>query len=275
MRPRAGRNSAAAYWCGVLLHKLVCYGSKRRQYLGTYFLRNRAELEQLRRLITVRPAGSEIRIAILGCSIGAEVYSVRWAIRSARPDLQVKVCGVDTSAAVLEVAARAVYSDAVSGMVAQPIFERLTETERSEIFDWQAGVATVKPAFRDGVSFHLGDAADPMLLDALGPQDIVMASNFLCHMAPAKAEQCLRNLVRLVAPGGYVLVVGVDLNVRAKVARELGWRPVTDLLREIHDGDPSLRRDWPWRWWGLEPLNERRADWQLRYSAAYQVSGGR
>jgi chemotaxis protein methyltransferase CheR len=271
--PPAVRNSAAAYWYGTLLHKLVCYCSERRQYVGTFFLRNRPQLDHVRRLVAVRANGSEIRIAVLGCSIGAEVYSLLWTIRSARPELRVKMSAVDTSAEVLEVAAKGVYTDAASGLVAESIFERLTDTELGEIFDWQAGVAMVKPWLREGVTFHLGDAADPNLPEVLGPQDIVIASNFLCHMEPAMAEKCLRNLGRLVNHEGYLFVIGVDLDVRAKVARELDWRPVIELVKEIHDGDPSVREDWPWKWWGLEPLNERRRDWQLRYSAAFQLRG--
>jgi len=271
--PPAVRNSAAAYWYGTLLHKLVCYRSERRQYVGTFFLRNRPQLEQLRRLVAVRPNGAEIRIAVLGCSIGSEVYSVLWTIRSVRPDLRLKMSAADTSAEVLEVAAKGIYSDAASEMVGASIFERLNDSELREIFDWQAGVASVKPWLREGVAFHMGDAADPKLLELLGPQDIVIASNFLCHMDPAAAEKCLRNLVRLVDHQGYLFVIGVDLDVRAKVARELGWRPVPELVKEIHDGDPSLRQDWPWKWWGLEPLHQRRRDWQLRYAAAYQLSG--
>ncbi len=273
--PRAARNSAAAYWYGTLLHKLVCHRSKRRQYVGTYFLRNRPQLEQVRRLVAARPNGSQIRIAVLGCSTGAEVYSVLWTMRSTRPDLRVTVRAVDTSAELLEVAAKGIYTDATSGVVAESIFQRLSETELEEIFEWHAGVGTVKPWLREGVTFHLGDAADPKLPELLGPQDIVIASNFLCHMEPVTAENCLRNIARLVDCQGYLFVNGVDLNVRAKVARELGLRPLTDLVREIHDGDPSVRRDWPWRWWGLEPLNERRRDWQLRYAAAYQLGGNR
>jgi hypothetical protein len=35
----------------------------------------------------------------------------------------------------------------------------------------------------------------------------------------------------------------VDLAVRSKVAWELGWRQVTELINEIHEGDLSLRRE--------------------------------
>jgi hypothetical protein len=273
--PSSVRNSDAAYWYGIFLHKLVRHRSQRKQYTGTLFLRNRPELEQMRRLISANPAGGQVRIAILGCSIGAEVYSVLWTLRSARPDLIVRLQAMDNSPEVLEVASKGIYTTESSRMVAQSIFERLTDTERKEIFDWQAGVAMVKPWLREGVSFHLADAADPQLLGLLGPQDIVIASNFLCHMAPPQAESCLRNLACLVDRGGYLFVLGVDLEVRVKVAREQGWRPMTDLIKEIHDGDPSVRGDWPWKWWGLEPLNQRRRDWKLRYAVAYQLGGGR
>jgi hypothetical protein len=42
--------------------------------------------------------------------------------------------------------------------------------------------------------------AESETLDALGPQDILIASNFLCHMYPSMAERCLRNIARLVRP---------------------------------------------------------------------------
>ena len=138
------------------------------------------------------------------------------------------------------------------------------------MFEWEGGRARVKSSIRAGTRWHVGDAGDPGLIRILGPQDIVVASNFLCHMEPPDAEKCLRNIAGLVKPGGYLFVSGVDLDVRAKVAGDLGWRPVPELIEEIHDGDPSVRGDWPWEWWGLEPLNKRRHNWQMRYAAAFQ-----
>jgi len=112
---------------------------------------------------------------------------------------------------------------------------------------------------------------DPGLIDALGLQDMVFASNFLCHMAPRDAERCLRNIATLVRRGGYLFVSGVDLDVRTKVARELNLEPITDLLEDIHNGDPTLTRAWPFKYWGLEPFDKRRTDWALRYSSVFRA----
>jgi hypothetical protein len=74
-----------------------------------------------------------------------------------------------------------------------------------------------------------------------------------------------------VRPGGYLLVTGVDLDVRTRVALDLGWKAVPELRAEIHDGDPLVRADWPWQWWGLEPFDRRRPDWETRYSAVFRI----
>jgi chemotaxis protein methyltransferase CheR len=258
---------------GEWLHTLVCLQATRRQFFGTFFLRNRPALELIRRLCGQKVQGGTVRIAVLGCSIGAEVYSILWTIRSARPDLRVILQAVDIAKEILEFAERGVFDPDTCVVVGSLIFERLTAAEKQEMFDWEGSKATVKPWLREGVSWRLGDVTDPELVNVLGLHDIVVGSNFLCHMAPTEADISLRNMSRLVEAGGYLLVTGVDLDVRTKIAFELGWKPIPDLMAEIHNGDVSLRADWPWRWWGLEPLNERRSDWETRYAAVFQVPG--
>ncbi len=269
--PARLRATRLLLWYGTLVHRMVVSSANRRQFFGTFFLRNRPQLEQIRRLLTDCPQNAELRIALLGCSIGAEVYSVVWTIRTSRPDLEVRTCAVDLSPHLLAIGERGVYTSESSGLVGEPIFERLSEREKAALFEWRDGVATVRPWLRAGIRWHAGDAADPDLVDALGTHDIVLASNFLCHMPPDAAERCLRNVARLVRPGGHLLVHGIDLDVREKVARELRWHPLIELIREIHEGDPVLRRAWPEAWWGLEPLDERRPNWQLRYAGVYQL----
>ena len=269
--PSPVRNLHAVRSYGAWLHTLVCLSAGRQQYFGTFFLRNRPALELMRRLAQQRAHGSTLRITVLGCSIGAEVYSILWIIRSARPHFKVLLNAVDISEQILSFAEKGIYTPDTSQLVGASIFERLTKAEMVEMFDWEGDQAKVKSWLREGITWHLRDAADPELVNILGPQDMVVASNFLCHMVRADAEKCLRNIARLVSPGGYLFVSGVDLDVRTKVALDLAWEPVPELIAEIHNGDPSVRADWPWQWWGLEPLNRKRQDWQTRYAAAFRI----
>jgi SAM-dependent methyltransferase len=178
---------------------------------------------------------------------------------------------VDISNEVLEVAREGVYALGVSELAAEPICERMTEDELWKMFDREDGKLKVKSWIKEGIAWRAGDVRDPQIVDVLGRQDIVVANDFLCHMQPAEAESCLRNIAGLVDPGGYLVVSGVDLDVRTKVADALGWKPVRDAIEAIHEGDRSLRRSWPWRYWGLEPFDKKRQDWDVRYASVFQI----
>jgi chemotaxis methyl-accepting protein methylase len=256
---------------GKILHRLVCAQGHREPLLDTFFLRNRPELELLRRLVDRQKTGEKLRVTVLGCSTGAEAYSVAWKIRSARPDLQLVLHAVDVSRPAVEFAKRGVYSLPSSPLTSSAIFERLTAAETDELFDRDGEMMTVKSWIRENINWQVRDAGDTETIDWLGVQDVVFANNFLCHMEAVEADRCLRNISRLIRPDGYLFVSGIDLDIRARVARDLGWIPLPDLLEEIHEGDPSLRSGWPWHYSGLEPLDKRRPDWQIRYAAGFQV----
>jgi SAM-dependent methyltransferase len=242
------------------------------QFHGTFFFRNRPELQMILALVKEKPKGSTLRISVLACSNGAEVYSIIWTIRAARPDLKVIFHAVDISGEILEIARAGRYSQEANDLVNSSILDRITEEELRGMFDLENGMLRIKPWLKEGIKWEVGDAADPKLLEVVGKQHIVVANKFLCHMEPENAEKCLRTLARLVKPGGYLFVSGVDLEVRTKVALALGWAPVQDLIEEMHDGDPSVRSDWPWEYWGLEPFNRRRRDWNVRYASLFRVS---
>jgi chemotaxis methyl-accepting protein methylase len=277
------------------LNGVVRRFADRKQSFGTFFLRNRPELQLMCRLLDQKDLGSEANIAVLACSKGAEVYSIVWAIRTARPDLKLRLHALDISEEILEFAEGGVYSlaeavaekqtnvdRAASGDVnwntsrdqIAPILERMTAAEVESMFDVEGDEANVKPWLKEGIRWLRGDAGDPQLLNTLGSQDIVVANRFLCHMQPAAAGICLRNVASLVKPGGYLFVSGIDLDVRTKVALDLRWKPMTDLIKEVHDGDVSIRRGWPLEYWGLEPFDESRPDWQIRYASAFQLGDG-
>lgn len=270
--PRSIRELRAVTSYGVFLHSLVQLGANRTQFHGTFFLRNRAELEAIRSVAERKAEGAPLKIVVLACSNGAEVYSILWFVRSARPDLRLEVFAVDISEEIVRIARGGAYSVGINSLVNEHILARMTEQEIGAVFDREGDELRVKRWIGEGVHWIVGDAGDSNLARRLGPADIVVANKFLCHMAPPDAERCLRNLPNFVRPDGFLFVSGVDLDVRLKVATDLGWVPVLERLEEIHNGDPSVRRDWPWRYWGLEPLDSKRPDWKTRYAAVFRIA---
>jgi chemotaxis methyl-accepting protein methylase/mannose-6-phosphate isomerase-like protein (cupin superfamily) len=284
-------------WYGHLLHAVARIQVVRAQAHNTFFLRNRPELELIRRLVSNKNVSETLRVAVLGCSTGAEAYSIAWEIRRARPDLSLIMHAVDISKEAVEFAKRGVYSleaqvgdqdihdygaagrwrisRAGSELVGAEIFDRMTDAEKAECFDIDGDMASVKKELKCGISWHVGDARSPEIVDTLGTQDIVVASNFLCHMEDSEAERCLQNVARLLRPRGYLFVSGINLDVREKVASELGWEPVAELLEEIHEGDPCMTGLWPCQYAGLEPLNKRRPDWRIRYATAFHLNSSK
>jgi chemotaxis methyl-accepting protein methylase len=289
---RHWRESPVALAAGAHMHRLVLRHQPREQNHSTFFFRNRAELELLTRVLDACPEGGRLKLAILGCSKGAEVYSFAWTIRSARPDLQLALSAVDISQDILDFAQQGTYwcgwqRDALYGSsedeaaldVAagterdQPvsIFERVTPEEMEGMFDLSGGRATVKSWLKDGIRWRRGDAGNAQFAQRLGRQDIVVANRFLCHMKPAAAEECLRAIARLVKPGGYLFVSGVDLDVRTRVAHDSGWTPVTEFLEGVHDGDRTLLEGWPLEYWSIEPFQASHPDRDVRYASVFKT----
>src|SRR6266550_8145547 len=107
--PTSFRLLSAGHAYGRHLHALVRFRADRQQYFATFFMRNRAELELLRRLMEQKPPRSNVEISVLACSKGAEVYSILWTIRSVRPDLVLRMQAVDVSAKILTFAEKGIY----------------------------------------------------------------------------------------------------------------------------------------------------------------------
>lgn len=120
---------------------------------------------------------------MLGCSSGAEAYSTPWMIRSARPDLKLTLHAVDVSKRAVELARCGTYSLTGAQLAGASIFERMNETEMMDLFDRDGDVVMVKSWIKEGIAWRVGEAAEPEIIDTLGPPDIVLANNFLCHHA--------------------------------------------------------------------------------------------
>jgi chemotaxis methyl-accepting protein methylase len=292
--PAPLRSLPALVSYGAHLHSLVLRFVDRRQNHSTFFLRNRAELELMRRLVARANDGSSMDIAVFACSKGAEVYSIAWTLKAARPDLMINLRAIDLSQEIVEFAKQGVYSpedpdvrdiedhnretdevklnwNTYRDQRGTSPFDRMSESEMNQMFDRDGDSVRVKSWIKEGISWHCADAGDPELASILGRQDMIIANRFLCHMEPAAAERIVRNLGRALKPGGYLFVSGVDLDVRMRVALDMKWKPVTELMEEIHDGDPSIRNGWPLDYWAKEPFQARRRDAMIRYASAFQI----
>jgi len=294
--PKPFQRSFAGQAFGHHLHALVRRYGERKQSHTTWFLRNRSELELMRRMIKEIAFGSRLNICVLACSTGAEVYSILWAIRPLRPDLKITTYAVDISQEIIDFAKEGIYSRRSSSLAIGDsgrlggaeslawntyrdqgprddvsIFERMTADEIEAMFEIASDQISVRSWLKEGVVWVRGDGGNPDLVGVIGLQDMVVANRFLCHMEPVAAERHLRNISQLVRPGGHLFVSGIDLDVRTRVAKELGWKPVTDLIREIHEGDPSLTQGWPLGYWALEPFSDSLPDWRLRYASVFKI----
>jgi hypothetical protein len=258
---------APARAVGRLIHALSGTLSERRQSCSTWFLRNQPLLLTIQDLLNTFQPGQLVRVCSVGCSSGAELYSILWAIRSVRPDLKLVPVGVDLSEEVIEKAKVGLYSRQDSELRA------MTDETLSLLFEKQGDRFKVKDWIAQGVQWVAADARDPEFASRIGLQDLVLANNFLIHMTKVEAAFCMSRLVKLVKPNGLFVCRGVDLDIREKTVRKYGLTPVATRIEEIHDADPLLdaRRDWPWRYWALEPLDRRRKDWIERYATIFQA----
>ena len=78
-------------------------------------------------------------------------------------------------------------------MVDSEVFERLSESELQDMFVWDGKQARVKPWLQEGITWEVADVSDQETVRSLGEHDLVVASNFLCHMDDGSAERCMRN----------------------------------------------------------------------------------
>src|SRR5581483_7291921 len=98
---------------------------------------------------------------------------------------------------------RGVYSLSTPQLTITDVTERMTPAEMQDVFNKEGNSVAVKQWIKEGIDWNVADVGDAHVRQTLGPQDLVVANNFLCHMDAPEAERCLRNIARLVVPGGH------------------------------------------------------------------------
>lgn len=274
--PSPVRQTPLMFRAGRYIYRKFTRHTVRVQTHYTHFMRNPPLLAVLGELASNYPENSNIKVASIGCSTGAELYSVLYAMRMAHAKLNIVAHGVDISTAVVAVAKGGIYRPDVpaaeAGTYASGRAEVSSEDvpQLADIFDpLPDGALRVKDWLRQNTTWLTADATDDKLLDLIGTQHFLLANNFIGPMEDRLAERCIRNMMRLVASGGYLVMDGVDLDVKTKVLKDSGFQPVLINQSEIWASE-AAKSGWPWLRWATEPLDRSEPDWPWRYSVVFR-----
>jgi len=258
------RKSRIGLAWGRFIFSLVLLRGGRNQLTTTYFFRNRAELQMFTDIANALVSDTKVKITIIGCSSGAEVYSIIYTIKKNIPSFSFELRAFDIDSPALENAKAGIYPIGIRE------FSQSTDEELNELFTNDGVNYKVRDEFKKNISWELNDPTREPVISSLPKQDLVIANRLLFHMNKKEQYRAMTEISSMVRAGGYISVVGADLDVRTSVAKDLGWIPLTDYIDDMHAGDETMTCDWPFEYWGLEPMDKNRKDWKLRYCSFFQ-----
>ena len=231
--------------------------------LYTRFLRNRPQLDVLTNLLLSK-GKSELSVASLGCSCGAEINSLIYLVKRQKSDVNLHATGIDNSQSAIERAVRGYFS------LNDPELQGLTTNEVDELFDRHGEILNVKSAFRSTIRYYCQDAFDKSAVFGAESQDLVIVNNVFVHMQDNEVPRSFARALGYVRPGGYICVWGIDLELREHIVTEHQLISISDNDKAIYIADERSREVWPWKYEGLEPFNERHPKRALRYATIFK-----
>jgi chemotaxis protein methyltransferase CheR len=260
-------------WWKRVRHRLTLALSPRRSCHFTCFLRFPTQFDALSGPVLdylLRDGGvTSVRIAVIGCSTGAEAYSIASVLRARRPELGFTVCGYDIDAACIQQAKSGRYTP--QEVVQADLSGRATITAEfaNATFDIEHGSYVVKSDLRKQVTFALADVLDPNLDQRIGTADIVYAQNVLLHLRPRDAKRAFRNICRLLNPRAALFIAGIDLHLLQQQTRKHGLVPCDYRIGDIYNEMRAYSGGWPWDYYAREPFMMVRSEWPRRYSTIF------
>lgn len=264
--PLVAQVRRTTYW-NVLRAKITSLTSKKRNCHYTNFQRLPTQLEALAGPVIeyLLDAGQTrpLRIVVLGCSKGAEPYSIASVLRSRHPDLVFDLHASDLDAACIE--------KAKSGRYTRPevLKSKMTDEFVRDTFDINGDDYTIKSDIRRRITFDVANALDGKLLDTVGKADILFAQHFLYHLSAKDAARAFENMYGLLNQKAAVFVAGADLDVLQKLTRKYNLAPLDYRIEDIHNEVARHGQGWPYAYWATEPFGTVKKDRQRRYATVF------
>ena len=251
----------------ALRHRLAQHLEDRRSHTFTQFYRAPGQLDALcGPVLDFLVAGArQIRIVALGCSTGAEAYSLASELLARRPGLDFRIDAFDISADVLVAARSATYQ--AKWVRQNPLItpDFITRTFVCSGDEWK-----VRDRIAERVRFQQADVVDATIRSRAQCADIVLACNVMCNLRRPAARRLFQNAVALLQSPGALFVDGMDLDMRVRLAHRHRLVPLTFEMRRIHEEARLVRGDhYPWFAAGLEPFSAHRRDREFRYATIF------
>jgi chemotaxis protein methyltransferase CheR len=252
----------------ILRFKITLLVSQRQNRTITRFLRMPTQFEALSGpvldFLLKNRAMDELKVIVMGCSIGAEPYSIASILRKSHPDLVFTIYAYDIDQGCIDRAKSVRYKpeEVLNN-------ELITSDFVDNTFDKVDGDYVVKNDIRKHVRFDVADALDTNLREKIGTSDIVFAQHFLTHLKHKQAVKGFRNICHLLNPKAALFISGMELDMLVKLTRENNLVPCEYKVEEIYKEAGILGKGWPYSYWGREPFMMVRKDWQRRYSTIF------
>jgi len=174
----------------------------------TYFHREPAQLRAFQQEIMPALAGpgpgpgpaARLRVLSAGCATGEEAYTIAILLEASGlfTGWDLDVVGLDISRRCLERARAGAYGEHAF---------RSPEADRMRCwFHLREGKWVIAPAVRQLVRFVRGNLLDGRGLAAVGTVDVVFCRNVMIYFDLEARRRALRQLHRLLRPGGWLLL---------------------------------------------------------------------
>lgn len=263
-------------WYRTLKYKLRLRFQPRKNQIYSQFYRFPHQYRVLREEVLPAqgfPAGTDsaekLNVLMFGTCHGDELYSLSSELHAHSPRLSYDIRAFELVEELVTKTRSAAYTEEevrFGAFVDDAFIDRTFDRA-----DDQVPLYRVKPHLVRPTYCAQGDILDSTFMEQLAPAHLVFAQNLLFHLPRNRVASAFENLCRLVSPGGYLFINGMDTDVRIRLTKRLGLEPVATLVEEIHEDARVDRGDsWAGYYFGREPFSRRSKDWLRKYATIFR-----
>lgn len=148
-----------------------------------------------------------IKIAVIGCSAGEEVYSLAMALHHKYPPHKVALRGIDKNPQILLRAQSSLFkfSDHDGRL---NFFDQIPQEYRRyfHCLEGHPGIFKINPLVQESIQFQKADVTEEFFSQNVPKQDIVVINNVFVHITEGNKAAAVDNLVKILALGGRMIV---------------------------------------------------------------------